>query len=305
MPTTENKSITVTTTILLPVDKVWSYWTLPEHITHWNNASEEWHTPWAENDLRVGGKFLYRMEAKDGSAGFDFRGEYSGIVPMREISYTIEDGRRVWITFEPAGENTIVKEVFEAEGIHSKELQKAGWQAILDNFKRYAEQTARFQRLQFEIPIHCDPVKVYDIMLSKEHYTDWCASFDPTSRFEGTWQKGTRILFTGTGKDGEIVGMSSIIRENIRGKFVSIEHTGIIRQGHEISNGEEYEQWAGAIENYAFSETNGITLLTVSTDSIPEFVDFFNITWPKALARLKQICENDDAVKKDEWQYTQ
>jgi len=131
--------ITIEATIKAPLEKVWDLWTTSEHITKWNNASEDWHTPRAENDLRVGGKFLWRMEAKDGSAGFDFTGTYDEIKLNELIAYTIEGGRKVRIVFAPLGNYTLVTESFEPENENSEEMQKNGWQSILDNFKKYVE----------------------------------------------------------------------------------------------------------------------------------------------------------------------
>lgn len=131
--------ITVENTVNAPVEKVWEFWTSPEHIIKWNNASDDWHTPHATNDLRVGGKFLARMEAKDGSMGFDFNGVYSEVKEHELITYVIEDGRKVSITFSPASDGTRVVESFEAENENSIELQRSGWQSIIDNFKKYVE----------------------------------------------------------------------------------------------------------------------------------------------------------------------
>ncbi len=132
-------TITVQATINTPVEKVWKIYTTPENIMQWNNASDDWHTPRAENDLRVGGKFLYRMEAKDGSAGFDFNGVYDEVQTHQRIAYTIEDGRKVTTTFTSHGAKTEVVVTFEAEDTNSLELQRSGWQAILDNFKKCVE----------------------------------------------------------------------------------------------------------------------------------------------------------------------
>jgi uncharacterized protein YndB with AHSA1/START domain len=137
---TSNK-ITVETTVQAPVNKVWEFWTEPTHITKWNNASDDWHTPIAENDLQVGGKFLTRMEAKDGSFGFDFGGVYDDVRLHEAISYTLGDGRQVKITFVSQGNDTKVIEAFDAENTNPIEMQKAGWQAILDNFKKYTENS--------------------------------------------------------------------------------------------------------------------------------------------------------------------
>lgn len=139
METQEKTIITVENTINAPVAKVWDFWTKPEHITQWNNASDDWHTPWAKADLREGGSFVARMEAKDGSMGFDFNGVYNVLRPNEYIEYTIEDGRKVKVNFSADGNTTKVVESFEAESENSVELQKGGWQAILDSFKKYTE----------------------------------------------------------------------------------------------------------------------------------------------------------------------
>lgn len=133
------EQITISAKVKAPAEKVWELWTSPEHITKWNAASDDWHTPRAENDLRVGGRFLSRMEAKDGSFGFDFTGTYDEVEPLKRIAYTMEDGRRAIIDFnENQGVIEIIT-VFDAETQNSIDMQRAGWQAILDNFKRYAE----------------------------------------------------------------------------------------------------------------------------------------------------------------------
>ena len=139
---TQNKTtITVENIINAPVEKVWECWTKPEHIIQWNNASDDWHTPRAENDLRAGGSFTSRMEAKDGSMGFDFGGVYDAVTLNEYIEYTLGDGRKVKIIFSTQGKQTKITESFEAEDTHSVEMQQGGWQAILDNFKKYTEAT--------------------------------------------------------------------------------------------------------------------------------------------------------------------
>ena len=139
METAAKTAITIETTINAPVEKVWKFWTLPEHITKWNNASDDWHTPKAENDLRVGGKFAARMEAKDGSFGFEFGGVYDAVKTNELIEYTLGDGRKVAVHFMADGNETKLSETFEAENTNSIEMQRGGWQAILNNFKKYVE----------------------------------------------------------------------------------------------------------------------------------------------------------------------
>lgn len=132
--------ITVETIVDSPLAVVWEKYTQPQYVTQWNNASEDWHTPRAENDLRVGGKFVYRMEAKDGSFGFDFGGVYSEVRPEEFFAYEMDDGRKVEVGFEEVDEGVKVTVKFDPESENSEEMQRAGWQAILDNFKRYAER---------------------------------------------------------------------------------------------------------------------------------------------------------------------
>jgi uncharacterized protein YndB with AHSA1/START domain len=136
----DSEIITVETVVHAPVEKVWRYWTEPEHIMQWNSATFEWHTPNARNDLRTGGDFVYRMEAKDGSIGFDFGGRYDQVKQHEIISYVMDDGRRCVVTFTPQDTYTKVTETFDAETQNSTDLQRAGWQAILDNFKRHVER---------------------------------------------------------------------------------------------------------------------------------------------------------------------
>lgn len=132
-------SITIQAQIAANAEKVWQYWTGPQHITQWNNASPDWHTPRAENDLRVGGSFSSRMEAKDGSMGFDFGGIYTAVEPLTHIAYTLGDGRKVDNRFASEGGSCTITTVFDAEEMHPYAFQQAGWQAILDNFKKYTE----------------------------------------------------------------------------------------------------------------------------------------------------------------------
>jgi uncharacterized protein YndB with AHSA1/START domain len=136
----EKKKITVQAVINAPAGQVWKLYTEPEHVMKWNNASNDWHTPRAENDLKVGGKFLYRMEAKDGSSGFDFDGTYEQVIANELIVYSISDGRKVEVTFtKDDNARTKMATTFEAESTNPIEMQRDGWQAILKNFKIYVE----------------------------------------------------------------------------------------------------------------------------------------------------------------------
>ena len=291
MATIEKTNITVAVTIHAPVEKVWKFWTDPKHVIHWNNASDDWHTTKAENDLRPGGKFLSRMEAKDGSMGFDFTGKYTKIEKHKLIESILDDGRQVMVSFLPNGNETTISEIFEAEQENTIELQQAGWQSILDNFKKYAETSDKMESLHFEIIINANAEKVYRTLIDEKHYTEWTSAFNPTSYYKGSWEKGSKILFLGTDPDGNMGGMASRIKENIPNKFVSIEHLGIIKDGKELTYGDEVESWAGAMENYSFTQKGNTTLFGVDADSNQEFKAYLCEAWPRALNKLKEICE--------------
>ncbi|MBS1908766.1 MAG: SRPBCC domain-containing protein [Bacteroidetes bacterium] len=150
------------------------------------------------------------------------------------------------------------------------------------------------QKLQFKKDIMAPAHKVYDAMLGltdKSTYAFWTAAFNPTSTFEGSWDKGHKILFVGTDQNGKKGGMVSLIEEHLPAKFVSIKHYGFLDGDTEITTGEQVEKWAGGHENYTFFEQNGITTLTVDLDSIEEYADYFKTLYPKALDLLKEISE--------------
>ena len=135
----KTSKITVEEVIHAETKKVWDYWTTPGHITKWNFAADDWQCPRAENDLRSGGKYFARMEAKDGSFGFDFEAIYDEVIDGEKITYTMGDGRQATTTFENLGSTTKVTTIFDAESTNSIEMQQEGWLAILNNFKKYVE----------------------------------------------------------------------------------------------------------------------------------------------------------------------
>ncbi len=136
---TKEKTITVETLVHAPINTVWAKWTTPVDIMQWCAASADWHAPKAENDPKTGGKFITRMEAKDGSFGFDFEGVYSTVITNELIEYGMPDGRKVQIKFKAQENQTLVTEIFDPENENPHEMQKAGWQAILNNFKKHVE----------------------------------------------------------------------------------------------------------------------------------------------------------------------
>jgi len=285
------KTITVVADINSDIRTVWNLWTDPRHIIHWNNASDDWQTTIAEIDLREGGRFRSRMEARDGSMGFDFTGKYTKVDLHRTIESLLDDNRKVKVVFEEKGSKTKISETFDAEEENSLELQKTGWQAILDNFKNYVEKSGKMEIMHFEVAINSNVEKVYKTLIDDKKYSEWTSEFNPDSHFKGSWNKGSKILFIGTDQEGKTGGMVSRIREHIPNRFVSIEHLGVVKEGKEITTGPEVDMWGGALENYTFTAVNDTTILSVDIDSVKEFKTYFSETWPRALNKLKSICE--------------
>lgn len=150
------------------------------------------------------------------------------------------------------------------------------------------------KKLQFKISIQAPVTKVYDLMLginNKTTYEQWTSMFNPTSTYEGSWNKGSKILFVGVDEKGEKGGMVSKIVDNMPNQFVSIQHYGLVKADKEITEGPEVEKWANGLENYSFEENNETTTLTVDLDITEDFLDYMNETYPKALAQLKTLCE--------------
>ena len=150
------------------------------------------------------------------------------------------------------------------------------------------------KKLQFKVSINAPVTKIYDIMLginSKSTYEQWTSLFNPTSTYEGSWDKGNKILFIGVDEKGEKGGMVSRIAENNPNRFVSIQHYGLVKADKEITEGPEVEKWANGFENYTFEENNGTTTVTVDLDTTEDFLGYMNEAYPKALYKLKELCE--------------
>jgi len=172
------------------------------------------------------------------------------------------------------------------------EVQQEGWQAILQNFRKYVERSGKSSDMKhYEILIDANVERVYNVMIDEKHYVEWTSVFNPTSHFKGSWEKGSKILFIGEAEDGSMGGMVSRIKENIPFRFISIEHLGIIQNGKEVLCGPDVDEWAGALENYTFTDQNSKTLLSVDVYTGEKYASYFDETWPKALEKLKSICE--------------
>lgn len=135
----DSQKITIEAIVNKPIADVWEKWTLPQHIMAWNSASDDWYTPSAVNDLKIGGHFNSKMSARDGSASFDFGGTYDEVIYGKKIAYTLGDGRKVVIEFSQADGGVKVRETFDTEDTYSVEWQRSGWQSILDHFRKYTE----------------------------------------------------------------------------------------------------------------------------------------------------------------------
>ena len=150
------------------------------------------------------------------------------------------------------------------------------------------------EKLQFKVNINAPATKVYDVMLgisNKSTYEQWTFLFNPTSTYEGSWDKGSKILFIGVDENGDKGGMVSRIAENIPNRFVSIKHYGLLNANEEITEGPDVEKWANGFENYSLVENNGATTVTVDLDTTEDFIDYMNESYPKALDKLKELCE--------------
>jgi hypothetical protein len=147
------------------------------------------------------------------------------------------------------------------------------------------------ERMQFKTEIQADKAKVYQMMLEKEGYRQWTSVFNPSSDYEGSWNKGDKISFIGVNKEGKKEGMVGLIKENIPQEFVSIEYIGMLDNGQEVTEGPVVEDWLGSFENYTFSGNNGQSTVTVDVDVHEQMSDYFKTTYPKALEKLKEICE--------------
>jgi hypothetical protein len=148
------------------------------------------------------------------------------------------------------------------------------------------------KKTTYQIEIAASAAKVSETMIDKSSYEKWTSAFNPSSTFEGNWEKGSKILFVGIDEEGKKGGMVAEIADHIPHQFISIRHRGLLEGENEITEGPAVEGWAGALENYSFKEENGKTTVVVEVDTNENYLDYFDQTWPKALAKLKEICEN-------------
>jgi uncharacterized protein YndB with AHSA1/START domain len=282
--------IIISSQINAPISKVWEMWTMPSHICRWNFATPEWCCPSCKNDLVLGGKLESRMEAKDGSFGFDFWCTYNDIQVEKNLALTMGDGRKWLVEFESNADGTLVTEHFEPESENPREMQEGGWQAILNNFKAYVESKP-FQKLTYTVNIDKPKDHVFHTMLAPSSYAEWTSVFTPSSHYDGEWKEGAKMRFLATDADGKLNGMLSKIWKVVPNEMVVIEHHGDIINNEEMTTGEFIDQWSGALEKYFYEDNGSGTTLKVELDSVPAFFSFFEEQYPKALLKLKEVCE--------------
>ena len=281
------ESITIETTIDAPIEKVWQLWNDPNHIKQWNAASDDWHTTKSSVDVRVGGKFSSTMAAKDGSMSFDFAGVYTAVSKNQLIEQKLEDGRKLRVAFSSENGKTKVVETFEAESENSVEMQRAGWQAILDNFKKHVERLNKYEQLNFSITINAPKKKVWDTMLGTQTYKDWTSAAWPGSYYEGEWKEGETLFFFGPDKSGT----KTRLVEHRPYVYTKAEHIACLDKGKEDTESEIAKIWIGSTESYAFFEKDGRTTLDVTMHVTSGWADMFKKDWPNAMNKLKEICE--------------
>lgn len=282
------------TRIHKPLAYVWTAYNQPNHIVRWNAASDDWHCPQSQVDLRPGGRFCNRMESRDGAYAFDFEGEYQEVVPESKLVYTLDDGRLVEVVFEALGDETRVKVAFEAENTHPHPMQQQGWQAILERFAAYTERLKGLNPLHFEQQIAASPEKVAALMLGADTYPFWTAAFNGSSGFRGSWEEGEEICFIGKKENGKEVGMIGEIAVHRPAEYVAISFTGLWDDGQAIYADAEVAAFKDTREEYRFVKREGGTLLVVDIDDVGEHYEHFMETWPNALRELKKLAENAD-----------
>ncbi len=279
---------TVRTEISAPIHVVWNLWILPYHIKKWNSAHESWHTPSATNNFYVGGRFSYTMASVDGKHSFDFAGTYTKITEYKTIEHVLDDERSVRIDFENIDGKTVVTETFELETTNDPDMQVMGWQAILNHFQQYTEALLP-ELLQYERRLSATPEKLFTTIISKPSYEAWTSVFNPTSRFEGSWDEGSTILFLGTDASGNLGGMVAKIKEVIANAFISIFHLKEWKEGDTIDKDYVIPD-TESLENYQLLPVENGTLLVVDMiGDFSQYKNYFDETWPKALEKLDQI----------------
>lgn len=265
-------TLQVSTDVAADPASVWTRFTVPGHIMQWNFASEEWHCPAAENDLRPGGVYRTRMEARDGSQGFDFEGVYDEVVPESRLAYTLTNGRQVKTEFSDQNGRTRVTTTFEPEDSFPIEVQQAGWQAIIDNFRRYVEsEPERMVREQVTIDTPADTV--WSIITHPRYARELGQQFDKNAYVRSDWQLGSAVEFV---YEPERIAATGTISE--------LKPLELIRIDFDFDGFAYYE-------SFHFSSTEGQTILTAEAGPYTHARDEHATVWSNWLQKVRELSE--------------
>lgn len=278
--------ITIGVQIEKQVDIVWSYWTKAAHIKHWYFASEDWWVPWVEQQFEVGHKFIYRMASKDGKMGFDFTGRYTDIKANESITYVLEDDREVITTFEVIDDTVYLKQVFETEDDSSAEMQKQGWQAILNQFKGYTES----DWIRFTLQKHMEttPEVVYHYLTDNDKYMSWAHVFSDDSKFYGDWVEGGEITFVDHRESGTVALVENIIPNEL----IHMKHIKLLKGDSLDETSDEALIWIGTLERYELHKSEDGVLVDVMIECHESYVGFIRDSWIEALNEIERNINN-------------
>ncbi len=275
--------ITIQTIVSADKKKVWDYYTEPKHIVNWNFASDNWCCPGAENDLRIGGKYKARMEAKDKSVGFDFEAVYNEIVEGEKFTYTMEDGREVNGSFEDLDGKTKVTIIFDAEKENSEEMQKDGWQSILNQFKSYVEKQQKEIIAKASVNVDASPSQVWEALTNSERVKQYMFGAEVIS----TWKEGTPIKWKGEWKGKTFED---------KGKILKIESEQLLKYTHfsPLTGKEDKTENYHTVTIRLNAEDNQTNItLTQEGNGTEQEKEHSEKNWQMMLENLKKIVENE------------
>ena len=279
--------ISISVTIKSDIHTVWKSFTETKHIVNWYFASPDWHAPTAEHDFNNGGKFSIRMEAWDESFGFDYTGTYDKIVDFKEVVYTLDDGRKVDTSFMQTGDEIVVSQDFQADEGIDVEMQRMGWQGILNQLKKYVESKTVVFEVEADINASADTV--WDCLTKNEIYKKWSKAFSPNSEFKGDWDKGKHIDYIDIGKGGT----RALVEGVELNKFIQQRHIATITAENEIdTKSDSAKHWIGTIENYTLKDIGGAIRFTVHIECHEQFREFIESSWNTAILDFKRVCES-------------
>ncbi len=268
------------------LDKVWEYWTGQPFISQWYSASDDWWTPWVNQNFQVDQGFVYRMEARDGSMGFDFSGVFTEIVDHEKIVYVLEDGRKVLTTFEERDGRILLKQAFDAEDQNSAQMQKDGWQAILNHFKSFCEGDQI--EMSFRTVLGTNPNRVWEYLTLPRLYEEWAIAFSEQPKFVGQWVEGGTIDFIDFQEGGTRVQLDKVKPFE---KLYMTHIAMIDGQAGIVEDHPEAPTWVGTKENYDLELVGKETILTIHIMCHPKYVDYLRNSWEKAVKLMTHVIK--------------